>query len=465
MENEEKVFNEASETMENEVAEDIKEEVVEVAEEVAETVEEVAEEVVEEAVEVAEEVTETVEETVEETAEEVVEEVAEVQEIFEEEEVAEAEEEIPEVKETKSVNWKFLGGIIAGVVLLAVLLTSFLTGAYGNTYMKIDGVKISKGTYNYFLKNNMYSYQTTYVETKAPSVAAAQSQEEVVEIIEKTLADFDWDAKREIRENEPDETKKYKTHRDYVKFLAERDIIEYYSIISDAQRLGISLSDEEKSTLDQQVEQLKAQYGTNFMTLLEANGLSSEEEYRELVGNNALVKKISDKINEDINAVLPEKEVKKIEKYLSEDYITIKTVWVADKLPAEDDAEETVDRTVSQNKINEAWDKAKKGDDINEIMDMYSVYRRLDGTISRDRSAMVNIVPEALTESFNNQVFALENGGVTDIVDYGMGYMFAKRVLGFSEYRNYRMDNVVIRKNRIGINSVKADFSLLDLYK
>ena len=145
--------------------------------------------------------------------------------------------------------------------------------------------------------------------------------------------------------------------------------------------------------------------------------------------------------------------------------VNIKTVWVADKLPAEDDAEETVDRTVSQNKINEAWAKAKNGEDINEIMDMYSVYRRLDGTISRDRNAMVNIVPEALTESFNNQVFALKNGEVTDIVDYGRGYMFAKRVLGFSEYRNYRMDNVVIRKNRIGINSVKADFSLLDLYK
>ncbi|MBO5136619.1 MAG: hypothetical protein J6C17_04525 [Clostridia bacterium] len=418
-------------------------------------------ETLEEVTEVVEEITEVAEDAIEEVTEEAV----EVQEIFEEEEpVAETEETIPEVK-GKTVNWKFLGGIIAGVVILAVLLTAFLTGAYGNTYMKIDGVKISKGTYNYFLKNNMYSYQENYVSQKDSAYLTAQSASEVLPVIEKALDGFDWNDKRVIGENEPEETKKYKTHKEYVKFLAERDIIEYYSIISDAQRLGISLTDEEKNTINQQIEQLKAQYGANFTTLIEANGFSNEDEYREVIESNALVRKISDKINEDINAVLPEKEVKKIEKYLSDDYITIKTVWVADKLPSEDDAEETVDRTASQNKINEAWTKAKNGDDINEIMDMYSVYRRLDGTISRDRSAMVNIVPEALTESFKNQVFALENGEVTDIVDYGMGYMFAKRVLGFSEYRYYRMDNVVIRKNRIGINSAKADFSLLDLYK
>ena len=176
------------------------------------------------------------------------------------------------------------------------------------------------------------------------------------------------------------------------------------------------------------------------------------------------MRKISDVVNEDINGVLPENEVKKIEKYLSEDYITIKTVWVADKLP-EEETEEAVDRSEAQAKINEAWKKATNGEDINEIMDMYSVYRRVEGTISRDRADMKNIVPETLTESFNNQVFGLKNGEVTEIVDYGVGYMFAKRVLGFSEYRYYRMDNVVIRKNRIGINSVKADFSLLDLYK
>ena len=455
MENE-KNINETPET--SEVIEEVAETVEETVEEATEEITEVAEEVAEEATEVAEEVTEEVTEVVDEATEE-------VQEIFEEEDSQEAEEVIPEVQETKSLNWKFLGVIIAGVVLLAVFLTTFLTGAFGNTYMKIDGVKISKGTYTYFLKNNMYSYQENYISQKDSSYLTAQSASEILPVIEKNLEGFDWDDKRTIGENEPDETKKYKTHREYVKFLAERDIIEYYSIISDAQRLGISLSDEEQSAIDQQIEQLKMQYGTGFETLLEANGFSNEDEYREVVESNELVRKVSNVINEDINSVLNEKEVKKVEKYLSDDYITIKTVWVADKSPAEEDTEEVVDRSASQAKITEAWNKVKNGEDINEIMDMYSVYRRLDGTISRDRSSMTNIVPETLTESFNNQVFALENGGVTDIVDYGVGYMFAKRVLGFSEYRYYRMDNVVIRKNRIGINSVKSDFSLLDLYK
>ncbi len=449
MENEEKVFGEASETPEKETIEEIKEEVTEAIEEVAEEVEETVAEATEEVAEIDEETEED---------------VAEVQEIFEEEIIEEAEEVIPETKNGKALNWKFLGAIIAGIVVLAVFLTTFLTGAFGNTYMKIDGVKISKGTYTYFLKNNMYSYQESYVTKRDSAYLSAQSAEEILPVIEKALEGFDWDDKREIGENEPEETKKYKTHRDYVKFLAERDIVEYYSIISDAQRLGISLSEEEMSTLTQQVEQLKAQYGSNFANILEANGFSNEDEYREVVENNALVRKISDVVNEDINGVLPENEVKKIEKYLSEDYITIKTVWVADKLP-EEETEEAVDRSEAQAKINEAWKKAKNGEDINEIMDMYSVYRRVEGTISRDRADMKNIVPETLTESFNNQVFGLKNGEVTEIVDYGVGYMFAKRVLGFSEYRYYRMDNVVIRKNRIGINSVKADFSLLDLYK
>ncbi|MDR0930433.1 MAG: peptidylprolyl isomerase [Clostridiales bacterium] len=276
------------------------------------------------------------------------------------------------------------------ILLLIVAMCVSITGcSFGkmdeNTVAKIDGIKLTK---------DMYAY---YLSTAKNSLSAQNTA---------NITDF-WAQGTIDGENAGVAAKKAALD------MAAKE----YAQLKKADKLGIKISVEEEKSIQSDKESIKAQFGgeEQYQSVLTAYSLT-DESYTQVLRNSRIQQKLMEKLKSDTT----EDDFK--DYYLSQMYrikhILINTVNndTNEKLSADEIA-------AAKTQIDELLARARAGEDFDALVDQYSQdpgsKSQPDGYVMGHHSNMV--------KPFLDTANSLEVGQISDVVETSYGYHVLKK--------------------------------------
>lgn len=385
--------NENTLTPEERVREDISAKIADAAAEVQEEID-------------AAEGTEVVEDVVEEVVEAV--EGEEMPDSWSDEAWEEAglEEVKPEpVKVTiKKSSWiaSLIGAAVAGALVLLLCLQ-----IPGWIKSMPEGSKVA----------SVYGSEITDLDVKYYMYANAANYMNENQIQMEDVADYDW--------NQEIEGEKL---ADKIRKDAIDDAIEEAIILYKAEQNGVTLSDEEKTQLDTQVNGIISTYGEDgFGLRARTMGISSVKQYAKMYAKVMALQKAEQDISKNADAYLPE-DTSVLNDYIQPDGATVKHILIKNDAPAEGEPAEDK-RALAQSVL----DRINAGEDFDALLEEFN----------EDPGATpegYTFGPGEMVPEFEQASFALKIGEVSGIVESSHGYHIIKRMPGMYELEKYWVD-------------------------
>lgn len=325
-------------------------------------------------------------------------------------------------KEESKLNVKFENPFI----------TMFEKGATGKeTALKVGNYSVSKGVFEYFLKNSALNYEYGLYMKK-----------DITDLDKFNWQDTDKDSGLSYSE-----TVKGKT----VETLAP-----IVSLISVATEKGVALTEEEIKSADDNVEQIKSSYKDNLDEVLKQNGFDSIETYKEMVLLQSLYGKAYADFSENPSEYM--KGFKNYRASLSEDMITVKHILI--KFPDGINNESSDDeKAETKKKAEEVLAKVNAGEDFDSLVEQYNE----DPGAGKSGYTFAN--DGTMVQEFSDAAFALEVGKVSGLVETSYGYHIIKRcdrVPTFEEYTKLLNEKTKVKINRPYYTKLTVDVNLKD---
>ncbi|NMA79978.1 MAG: hypothetical protein GX967_04975 [Clostridiales bacterium] len=222
--------------------------------------------------------------------------------------------------------------IIAGVITVGIMLSAVACGSDTSNAAIIDGMNIKAGIYIYYLQNAI---------SDAQQIAG---KEDIwgIDIEDKPAKEWIKDKATEYCKN-------------------------YVGILRKFDELELSLSSDDKSMINNQVQSIWETYAKSF----EEVGIS-EQSYNDIAKSDYMYKLIFDKLygKGGINAVDDEE----LMTYLDDEFIRYKSI----SIPLKDGSGDIIkseDRADIKDLANDYLDRAKAGEDFDKLIDEYAEHR------------------------------------------------------------------------------------------
>ncbi|MBQ9737840.1 MAG: peptidylprolyl isomerase, partial [Clostridia bacterium] len=312
----------------------------------------------------------------------------------------------------------------------AVSLFENVIGKNKNVALKVNGLPVSKGVFNYAVNSMAYNTAGYLLQTGFIT----------------DINEFDWD---KIEEESG------LSYKEMAKALAVNAVSSMYSIISEGEKHGIVLDEADKAEAKEWLETQKANYGDEFEMVLKSNGYDSEESLLEMYTAQIL----ANKIYKDMESNMSDYITPQIEAQVSGDKVTVKHILIAFK--------NEEDGTVSDNAKADAKEKAemvlakvKAGEDFDKLIEEYNE----DPGATSDGYTFAN--DGTMVQSFADASFALEIGAVSELVETNYGYHIIKRMeraVTLDEYTQLlqKTVDITLKKGVFDNTDITLDFNLI----
>lgn len=332
-----------------------------------------------------------------------------------------------EVKEETRISLKqgtFVVSLIAAA-LIGALITFFCFRVpawvanmpEGKTVIKVGDTNITDLDLQYYV----YSEAAKYASSK--------------NIAQDELADFDW-------EKEEDGEK----ISDKIKQDAVNTAIDEALIIQKGAENGITLSDDEKKTIDSQIASIKANYGEEgFALRARTMGIPSIKQYTKMYYNAMTSQAVQDDILENPDKYYPE-DKSVLSDYMQKDKASVKHILI--KVDSGADEATTEEKRAQAQSV---LDRLNAGEDFDTLM----------AELNEDTGEPAGGYTFAKGDmdiAFEEASFALQFDEISDIVKSSYGFHIIKRIPGTYELSGYMRaqaeKNIKISKSKLAKISV-----------
>lgn len=265
----------------------------------------------------------------------------------------------------------------------------------------VDGTEIDGGLLNYYI------YQ-----------AAVKEEYKDNPNFDGDFASVNWDEKAEDG----------RTKGDRVKESAIKELLGKQLVVALAEKNGISMTDEEKSQADENLNQFKENYGEEaFKANMGAMGLSSAEDYMKLFELETIYLKA-----ETDFVANPDKYVSvNLEEYSDSEQICAQHILI------QNDSDKFSDPAAG---AEEVLAKAKSEENFADLIEEYN-------EDPGETAAGYCFGRGEMVTEFENAAFALNYNEISDVVKTEYGYHIIKRVVGLAELKNYLLQTADIQKS------------------
>ncbi len=405
---------------------------------------------------------------------EVFEEVLEdLQEVTEEPELTEEEiEAIRELKRKRMKNGLIITGVIAVIIAIMAYFVCAIEGIGGNTavnkpissseetgkVLNIDNIKFENPAVTAFEKiagKNKDVALTINGEKVSKDlfnfVVNSSGINSVYTLIQMQMltdvAGFDW--------NQVEETSGL-SYLELSKGMAMDTLIPIYATIGEGKKNGVALDETDEKKITDWIDEQKKNYGDSFEEILKKSGYESEETLAEIQRIQIYMQKVYDDMSKDISRYVPEN----VKGQLSDDKVTVKHILVEF---GKDDAGNITDeaKAAAKKEAEEVLVKAKNGDDFDKLVEQYND----DPGATAEGYTFAN--DGTMVQEFADASFALEVGGISEIVETPYGYHIIKRLeraITPDEYIEMLKKNVDVRVKKGVYNKINITINLEDYF-
>ena len=300
------------------------------------------------------------------------------------------------------------------------------------TAMKVGNFGISDRVLSYFVKNEALSH--IYKLYQSGKVADPDN--------------FDWNA---VADEESGVT-----NAELIKIKTIRKVTPIIAMISEAQKRGVGLTQEDLEMIAKGIESIKTQYGDELDKSLKFAGFENIEQFEEVQKLQKVYQNSYDAFSENSESYM--KSIKGVEKAMDDDKITVKHILIMfPEGVTSDSGDEAKSETL--NKAKEVLEKAKSGEDFDKLVEEYNEdpgQTKAGYTFANDGT---------MVQSFADAAFKTEVGKISDIVESLYGYHIIKRVdrvISFEEYSDFISKNSKVKVNRAIYDKLVVDIKLSD---
>lgn len=274
-----------------------------------------------------------------------------------------------------------------------VTLFDKVTGKNKDSALKINGIAVDKDVLAFV--SNSSGLNCVYTLMQMGMLTDVNS--------------FDW--------NGIDETSGI-SYKELAKGMAIETLVPIYATISEGEKNGIVLDEADEKQITDWIAEQKANYGDEFEEVLKASGYADEETLYEIQRIQLYMQKVYEDIEKDISKYATTEQVIK---HLDDEKVTVKHILVQ----FEEDEEGNVTdeaKAAAKKEAEEVLAKVKAGEDFDELIEKYND----DPGATAEGYTFAN--DGTMVQEFTDASFALEVGGVSEIVETSYGYHIIKRM-------------------------------------
>ncbi len=247
------------------------------------------------------------------------------------------------------------------------------------------------------------------------------------------------------------------TYTEYAKGMATERLIPIYALITEGEKRGIALTDEEEKEIANQIEELKNIYGDEFNSGLIQAGYPNEDSFVKMQKILMLTQKISADAEKDLGKYISDEELKAAAG--DTEKVTVKHILVAfDEEGLGDVTDEK--KAAAKAEAEEVLKKLNGGGDFDKLMEEYNddPSASAEGYTFADDGTMV--------PQFTDASFALEIGETSGLVETSYGYHIIQRMerkFTINDYITYlsKKADVRIRKGNYKKATITADLNAM----
>lgn len=323
----------------------------------------------------------------------------------------------------KSDNIKFENPAVAAFEKIA--------GKNKDVALTINGEKVPKDLFNFVVNSSGINSVYTLIQMQMLS----------------DVAGFDW--------NQVEETSGL-SYLELSKGMAMDTLIPIYATVGEGKKNGVVLDEADEKKITDWINEQKKNYGDKFEEILQKSGYESEETLIEIQRIQLYMQKVYDDMSKDMSKYVPEK----VKGQLSDDKVTVKHILVEFE---KDDAGNVTDegRAAAKKEAEEVLAKAKNGEDFDKLVEQYND----DPGATAEGYTFAN--DGTMVQEFADASFALEVGGISDIVETTYGYHIIKRLeraITPDEYIEMLKETVDVRVKKGVYNKINITINLEDYF-
>ena len=313
----------------------------------------------------------------------------------------------------------------------AIAAFDMISGKNKDVAITINGEKVPKDLFNFVVNSSGINSVYTLIQMQMVS----------------NVADFDW--------NKVEETSGL-SYLELSKGMAMDTLIPIYATIGEGRKNGVVLDEADEKKITDWINEQKNTYGDKFEEILKKSGYESEETLTEIQRIQVYMQKVYDDMSKDMSKYLAEK----VKSQLSDDKVTVKHVLVEfDK----DDSGNITDeaKAAAKKEAEEVLTKAKSGEDFDKLVEQYND----DPGATTEGYTFAN--DGTMVQEFADASFALEIGGISDIVETPYGYHIIKRLeraITPDEYIEMLKKDVDVRVKKGVYNKINITINLEDYF-
>lgn len=281
-----------------------------------------------------------------------------------------------------------------------------------DTAFVVNGEKISAGKFGFYIFNAAYKYA------------------ELNGRLREGISSIDWNSKDE---------KSGKIIADLVKEDAKNIAISDILMAQNGAKNGLSI-EEEMLANNEAIENAIKEKGQDFFdTRILAMGITSVDDYKDLIEITAMSEKLQNDFDEN-----PEKYIKSdmdLSEFKSDENVTVQHILIKSN---------STKTTDPQTTINEICERAKSGEDFGSLMEEFN-------EDTAETEAGYCFGHGVMSVEFEDAAFALNLNEISDVVRTEHGYHVIKRLPGMGELINMWLSTSLITENENVIKNVSVE--------
>ncbi len=280
--------------------------------------------------------------------------------------------------------------------------------------MVVDGtdVKVSKDIWDYYFESAVKNYANK---------------------VNQNIEDIDWD----------DETIQT------VKYDALLSLVKDEAVISQAEKWGIALDQNDTERIDIDLDYYKQAYGDNVYKEL---GMKDEKTFRTVCANSLLEQKILSRVKEDISAYVS--DVSDLENYATNKSASVEIIEFTKGEDGKSEAES------AKANIAAAKERLDNGEDFEQVwLDTMGEQYTQNIGVTYTKPLVQILYDGTISEAFKSigdAAFSLKIGEISQVVETDYSYAIIKRVAGYTELENMLISEADIAINKGMLNSAEV---------
>ncbi len=243
---------------------------------------------------------------------------------------------------------------------------------------------------------------------------------------------------------------------EYIKGGSIESMVPLFALVNEGEKRGIALTDTEKNKIKENLDQVKAQYGSEFENALKMSGFEDEAAYVKMMETDSLLQLVYEDFDKDPSRYIDEKAMAE---YMKNDgKLTAKHILITPDSAAEDQEAAKAD---AKKKAEEVLAKVNAGEDFDKLVEEYNQ----DPGMTEKGYTFAN--DGTMVQEFADAAFALEVGKVSGLVETDYGYHIIKRVervAAVEDYINWLRDNAKVRIKKSVYDNVQITVDMKELF-